>query len=84
MGTKSTGPTTVNINHLYTISQKVTQTLEWKPALDEIVTLCRSVFIFDNLVVYSNTPPKYVSEVVYARAAGRGRSAEADMSWVKQ
>jgi len=81
MGTKLTGSTKVNIQHLYTISQKVTQTLEWKPALDEIVLLCRSVFIFDNLVVYLNTPPKYVSEVVYARAAGRGRSAEADMSW---
>ena len=81
MGAKSNGATTVNIDHLYTISQKVTQTLEWKPALDEIVTLCRRVFIYDNLVVYLNTPPKYVSEVVYARAAGRGRSAEADMSW---
>ena len=81
MDSKSTGPTKVTIDHLYTISQKVTRTLDWKPALDEIVSLCRTVFIFDNLVVYLNTPPKYASEVVYARAAGRGRSAEADMSW---
>jgi signal transduction histidine kinase len=81
MGTRSTGSTRVDVQNLYTISQKVTQTVDWKPALDEIVTLCRTVFIFDNLVVYLNTPPKYVSEVVYARAAGRGRSAEADMTW---
>ena len=81
MGSNYIGANKVDIQHLYTISQKVTQTLDWKPALDEIVTLCRRVFIFDNLVVYLNTPPKYVSEVVYARAAGRGRSAEADMSW---
>ncbi len=66
---------------LYSISQKVTQTLDWKPALDEIVTMSRSVFIFDNLVVYLSTPPKNIIEVVYARAAGRGRSAEADMAW---
>jgi signal transduction histidine kinase len=70
-----------DIKTLYTISQKVTQTLDWKPALDEIVILSRSVFIFDNLVVYLTTPPKNVIEVVYARAAGRGRSAEADMAW---
>ena len=81
MGTNTASTIKVNIDHLYTISNKVTQADDWKPALDEIVSLCRTVFIFDNLVVYLHTPPKYVTEVVYARAAGRGRSAEADMSW---
>jgi signal transduction histidine kinase len=71
----------VDVKTLYTISEKVTQTPNWKPALDEIVTLSRAVFIFDNLVVYLATPPKNLTEVVYARAAGRGRSAEADMAW---
>jgi signal transduction histidine kinase len=69
------------IKHLYEISQKVTQNSEWKTALDEIVTLTRSIFIYDNLVVYLITPPSKTLEVVYARAAGRGRSAEADMTW---
>ena len=47
----------------------------------KLSTLSRAVFIFDNLVVYLATPPKNLIEVVYARAAGRGRSAEADMAW---
>lgn len=71
----------VQIKHLYAISEKVTQTLEWKPALDEIVKLTRSIFIFDNLVVYLTTSSQGNIEVVYARAAGRGRSAEAEMAW---
>ncbi len=69
------------IKHLYDISQSVTQNTSWKIALDEIVTLTRSIFIFDNLVVYLITPAQKSLEVVYARAAGRGRSAEADMTW---
>ena len=74
-------PGQVNQNHLYAISQIVSQTLDWKPALDEIVKLSREFFIFDNLVVYQSSAPKYFLEVVYAKAAGRGRSAEADMAW---
>lgn len=70
-----------DIQHLYDISQSVTQNASWKTALDEIVNLTRSIFIFDNLVVYLLTPPHNSLEVVYARAAGRGRSAEADMAW---
>ncbi len=81
MGSKTAHPGQVDAKTLYMISQKVTKNLEWKPALDEIVVLSRAVFIFDNLVVYLITPPKNLTEVVYARAAGRGRSAEADMAW---
>lgn len=71
----------VENKHLYDISQSVTQNTSWKIALDEIVTLTRSIFIYDNLVVYLLTPTQKSLEVVYARAAGRGRSAEADMTW---
>lgn len=81
MVTTSSQSTQTDIRHLYEISQKVTQNSDWKTALDEIVTLTRSIFIYDNLVVYLLTPPAKTLEVVYARAAGRGRSAEADMTW---
>jgi signal transduction histidine kinase len=81
MSSKVTVSNPVEIKHLYAISQIVTQTLEWRSALDEIVKLSRAIFIFDNLVVYQMVPPKNILEVVYARAAGRGRSAEADMAW---
>jgi signal transduction histidine kinase len=80
MSTKSIHSTQVEVKHLYAISQIVTQMLNWKIALDEIVKLSRAIFIFDNLVVYLSTPTNNL-EVVYARAAGRGRYAEADMPW---
>ncbi|HEX9018986.1 MAG TPA: ATP-binding protein [Anaerolineaceae bacterium] len=71
----------VNLDHLYEISRIVTQTSEWKPALNEIVTLVRTIFIFDNLVVYLADPARHDLDVMYARAMGRGRSAEADIAW---
>jgi two-component system sensor histidine kinase KdpD len=71
----------VDLDHLYEISRIVTQASEWKPALNEIVTLVRSIFIFDNLVVYLANPARHDLDVMYARAMGRGRSAEADITW---
>jgi signal transduction histidine kinase len=54
---------------------------DWKKSLDALFTLLRKKFVFDNLAIYlvegtGNTP-----EVVYARAAGRGRTKEAEASW---
>ncbi len=72
---------TVGLDHLYEISRIITQTSEWKPALNEIATLIRSIFIFDNLVVYLADPARHDLDVMYARAMGRGRSAEADIAW---
>lgn len=71
----------VGLDHLYEISRIVTQTSEWKPALNEIASLLRTIFIFDNLVVYLSDPARHDLDVMYARAMGRGRSAEADIAW---
>jgi len=71
----------IAIEDLFAISKNVTETPEWKQALDEISRMVRRIFIFDNLVVYLAEPSRQTIEVVYARAAGRGRSAEADMTW---
>ena len=71
----------VGLDHLYEISRIVTQTSEWKPALNEIASLVRTIFIFDNLVVYLADPARHDLDVMYARAMGRGRSAEADIAW---
>lgn len=81
MGAQKFPSTEVGLDHLYEISRIVTQTSEWKPALNEIATLIRTIFIFDNLVVYLADPASHELDVMYARAMGRGRSAEADISW---
>lgn len=76
-------PTTTSADtaHLYKISQIVTQTHDWNMALDQIVPLIRSLIIFDNLAVYLADPIHQNLDVMYARAVGRGRSAEADIAW---
>jgi len=81
MSVQKFSSTEVGLDHLYDIARIVTQTSEWKPALNEIASLIRASFIFDNLVVYLADPARHDLDVMYARAMGRGRSAEADISW---
>ena len=56
-------PAPTQIEHLYAISKTVTQSQEWKEALNEIARQVRSIFIFDNLVVYLNDPGRQSLEV---------------------
>jgi signal transduction histidine kinase len=81
MGVQKYSSAEVGLDHLYEISRIVTLTSEWKPALNEIASLVRTIFIFDNLVVYLADPARHDLDVMYARAMGRGRSAEADIAW---
>lgn len=68
-------------DHLYFIGQTVAQARDWKAALDSIIHVIRPMFIFDNVVIYLCDPKSKVLDAAYARATGRGRSAEADVSW---
>ena len=74
-------PYPIQLDLLYAISRTTTRNLEWKRALDEIAVLVRKILIFDNLVVYRTDNSQQSFEVAYARAAGRGRSSEADATW---
>ena len=47
---------TVPTDLLYAISRLVTQSPEWKPALDEITRLVRVYLIYDNVAVYIGDP----------------------------
>ena len=53
----------------------------WKKALDALFVTLRKEFVFDNLAVYIQDKQGGVPEAAYARAAGRGRSKEAEASW---
>ena len=77
----STKPDVIKPEYLYTIGNIITQATEWKPALDEISQLVHSIIIFDNLAVYLSDSKNNSVDVMYARAMGRGRKAEADVSW---
>ncbi|MCX6033437.1 MAG: ATP-binding protein [Chloroflexi bacterium] len=54
---------------------------DWKKSLDGIFVLLRKIFVFDNLSIYLVEGNSSIPEVVYARAAGRGRNKGADASW---
>jgi signal transduction histidine kinase len=53
----------------------------WKVALDDLLTEIRSEFMFDNEALYLLDARRRNLEVTHARAAGRGRSHEADVNW---
>jgi signal transduction histidine kinase len=74
-------PDVIKPEFLYTIGNIITQATEWKPALDEISQLVHSIIIFDNLAVYLSDSKNNSVDVMYARAMGRGRKAEAEVSW---
>ena len=64
------------------IAVAVTQTSDWKEALDSVMAVLRSVFMFDNLALYlAEDNSSDLTEIVYARAVGRGQSAGAEASW---
>jgi signal transduction histidine kinase len=65
---------------LFEISRIVSRASDFKPALDEITAFVHTSFIFDNMVVYHTDEGRHL-DVIYARAMGRGRSAEADIAW---
>jgi signal transduction histidine kinase len=72
---------TSTLTFLHKIFQEVQQKQDWKTALDTLFVSLRGSFIFDNVAIYLAEPNTKTSEVVYARAVGRGKTAEADAVW---
>jgi hypothetical protein len=54
---------------------------DWKAALDSLFLGLRGEFVFDNVAMYLLDSQTKGLEVVYARAMGRGKTAEADAAW---
>ena len=71
---------TATLGYLNAINQFVPSD-DWKAALDSLILIMRKEFVFDNLAIYFTDAEKGIPEVVYARAVGRGRKAEADAAW---
>ncbi len=65
---------------VYAISQAVATGAETEEILDKIIRVIRPVFIFDNLVLYERLDQS-TPEPTFARAIGRGRTREADLTW---
>jgi signal transduction histidine kinase len=68
------------LDAIYAISRVVTRASELDASLDEIIGIARTVFIFDNVVLYAHQQADNI-EPSYARAIGRGRNSESDLAW---
>ncbi|HEY5903662.1 MAG TPA: GAF domain-containing sensor histidine kinase [Anaerolineales bacterium] len=66
---------------LHKLFQSVERQTDWKAALDTLLGTLRHRFVYDNVSIYLTEPGGRGQEVVYARAVGRGRHAEADGTW---
>ena len=69
------------LSFLHEIFKEVQQKQDWKTALDTLFVSLRGSFVFDNVAIYLEEPHTKSLEVVYARAVGRGKTAEADAMW---
>ena len=65
---------------VYAVSNAVAGVANLEDALDQISNLTRPVLIYDNIIIYVLDDDRGL-EPTYARIIGRGRSAEADLSW---
>ena len=78
---KPADPPIFSRDMLYELSEIASQDKSWKILLNDLLTFARKHFLIDNLAVYTTDIDTSRLEVVYAKAFGRGRSGEADVSW---
>ena len=69
------------LEFLYSILQGLTRKDDWKAALDTLLMSLRGEFVYDNIAIYLLDHQTKAVEVVFARAIGRGKRGEADVSW---
>jgi signal transduction histidine kinase len=69
------------LSTLHVIFQEVQRKQDWRTALDTLFVSLRNSFVFDNVAIYLEDPHTKGLDVAYARAAGRGKAAEADVAW---
>jgi signal transduction histidine kinase len=77
---KTAEPSSSELDVMYEICRVITRAIETDITLDEVIGLARKVFVFDNVVLYLQQQRNNL-EPSYARALGRGRTAEADLAW---
>ncbi len=69
------------LEYFYSLLQVVNNQPDWRSALDSLLASARREFMFDNVALYLLDSEGGTLDVGYARAVGRGKRAEADVSW---
>jgi signal transduction histidine kinase len=69
------------LEYLRELMQIAVQTGDSRNTIENFLARLREQFVFDNVAVYIQDEITETLEVVYARAVGRAKSAEADAAW---
>lgn len=69
------------VEYLYSILSPLNQKADWKASLSSLLASLREDFLYDNVAIYLIDPQTKGLDVIYARAVGRGKTSEADVSW---
>ena len=69
------------LDHLYAISKTAFAASDWRDAMEKVTRHIRSILIFDNLALYQLNHKTGHLDVLFAKAMGRGKAYEAEISW---
>jgi signal transduction histidine kinase len=69
------------LEYLQELMKIAGQTDDSRAAIEKFLAKLREQFVFDNVAVYLQDNVTQTLEVVYARAIGRSKAAEADAAW---
>ena len=72
---------TYTLSQIHSTLQSVVRKSDWKDGLDTLLASLRDEFVYDNVAIYMLDAQASGFDVIYARAVGRGKHAEADASW---
>ena len=72
---------TYTLSQIHSSLQAAVRKDDWKEGLDTLLASLRDEFVYDNVAIYILDAQGNGFDVVYARAVGRGKHAEADASW---
>jgi len=67
--------------YLSELLQTAIQPGQLRPTLEQFLIALRKEFVFDNVAVYLQDEKSSALDIVYARAIGRAKTAEADAAW---
>ena len=72
---------TYTLSQIHSSLQAAVRKEDWKEGLDTLLASLRDEFVYDNVAIYILDAQGNGFDVIYARAVGRGKHAEADASW---
>jgi signal transduction histidine kinase len=67
--------------YIHELMRTALDTNDPRASIETFLSTLRQQFVFDNVAVYLHDEQTKALEIVYARAVGRAKSAEADAAW---